>query len=84
MQYLSDVDVNQPISAIAALAAKEPVLFSEKDGTRMVLMSEEEYQRNFAEEKRKDLIKAMTVLAEESERNGLTQEILDDILANPE
>jgi PHD/YefM family antitoxin component YafN of YafNO toxin-antitoxin module len=83
MQYLPSFDSTQPIGAIAALAMREPVKFSAQQGEELVLMSAKEYERVMGN-KKEAFLKAMRELGEEAQRNGMTQEILDDILANPE
>lgn len=80
MQYLSSTDI-APLSAIAALAAREPVAFSSPAGAEMVVMTLEEYNRITHAET--DAFKASwRALGEEAQKNGLTPQKLEEIIAD--
>jgi hypothetical protein len=76
MQHIDNFDTAKPFSEIAKLAARESVSVED-----LVVMSRKEYER-ISRRNLKRFEKAWRALGEEAQRNGLTPEKLQEILAD--
>jgi len=79
VQHISNSEGKEPVSMIEAMAMKEPVAFNGPQGTELVAMTLKDYNR-ITLAKVTDFKDSWRCLSEEAERNGLTQQKLDNIL----
>jgi prevent-host-death family protein len=81
MQTISATDAKQKFAALLDAAQREPVRIQRHDRDIAVLISAEEYDR-MRSDRWAEFNRLSNLAAEQAEANGLTPEILADILAN--
>ena len=81
MQTISATDAKQKFAALLDAAQREPVRIQRHDRDIAVLISAEEYDR-MRSDRWAEFNRLSNLAAEQAEANGLTPEVLADILAN--
>jgi prevent-host-death family protein len=81
MQTISATDAKQKFAALLDAAQREPVRIQRHDRDIAVLISAEEYDR-IRSNRWAEFNRLSNLAAEQAKANGLTPEILADILAN--
>ena len=81
MQTISATDAKQKFAALLDAAQREPVRIQRHDRDIAVLISAEEYDR-IRSDRWAEFNRLSNLAAEQAKANGLTPEILADILAN--
>jgi antitoxin Phd len=81
MQTISATDAKQKFAALLDAAQREPVRIQRHDRDVAVLISAEEYDR-IRSDRWTEFNRLSNLAAEQAKANGLTPEILADILAN--
>jgi antitoxin Phd len=81
MQTISATDAKQKFAALLDTAQREPVRIQRHDRDVAVLISAEEYDR-IRSDRWAEFNRLSNLAAEQAKANGLTPEILADILAN--
>jgi antitoxin Phd len=81
MQTISATDAKQKFAALLDTAQREPVRIQRHDRDIAVLISAEEYNR-IRSDRWAEFNRLSNLAADQAEANGLTPEILADILAD--
>jgi PHD/YefM family antitoxin component YafN of YafNO toxin-antitoxin module len=81
MRTLTAKELDTDVTRLAAEAAREPVAVISDAQERLVVMSEERYRR-LTGEAWSDLFAAMDRLGREAQARGLTEEKLEELLAD--
>ena len=81
MQTISATDAKQKFAALLDTAQREPVRIQRHDRDIAVLISAEEYDR-IRSDRWAEFNRLSKLAADQAEANGLTPEILADILAD--
>jgi antitoxin Phd len=81
MQIISATDAKQKFAALLDAAQREPVRIQRHDRDIAVLISAEEYDR-MRSDRWAEFNRLSNLAADQAKTNGLTPEILADILAN--
>ncbi|MEC4817096.1 MAG: type II toxin-antitoxin system Phd/YefM family antitoxin [Scytonema sp. PMC 1069.18] len=83
MEYLSSKEAQNNFGMLIDKALRHPVVIRRHNRDCVVVMSIEDYM-SYRKLKLKELEECRDKLAEEAERNGLTEEVLQEILGNEE
>jgi prevent-host-death family protein len=79
MQYVSSTDARNNLSAMIDKVQREPLMIQKKGRDAAVMISVEDYER-IRRENINELFKLSDEIGLEAKANGLTPEILNDIL----
>jgi hypothetical protein len=80
MSVVSDIQISDRIADLLHDAGSDPIFFRQKDRDVAVLMSAERYER-LQHAVRDDFARLCDEASKEAQANGLTEEILAEILA---
>jgi len=81
MQTISATDAKQKFAALLDTAQREPVRIQRHERDIAVLISAEEYDR-MRQDRWAEFNRLSAIAAQQAEANGLTEEILAEILAD--
>jgi prevent-host-death family protein len=82
MKTVSATEAKQNFAAVIDLAQREPVRIRRHDRDLAVIISADEYDR-IQKARWAEVNRLSAIVAEQAKANGLTEEILAEILAEP-